>query len=354
MIHQYIERRSGRVCNENLVADQYVQWLYGSARERAPVLFKALTSARATEWLSFLNYDLPLYRRPAWIRKLVRDLAINLEECVAPLNELNSGRKLFERRIKYWQYRPMPADPGKIVAPADAKALVGSLEVIQPLFIKEKFFCLNDLLGNRRKHWPQVFRYGDFAVFRLTPDKYHYNHLPVSGRVVDFYSIEGDFHSCNPSAVVAEVTPFSKNRRVVTVIDTDITHGTQVGLVAMVEIVALMIGDIVQCYSPHRYDAPQTIWPGIFVVKGQPKSLFRPGSSVDVLLFQKGRMEFDADLLVNNRRTEVQSRFTQGFQRPLVETDVQVRSSIGRAKGAGQCSVFSLQGHSAKLQDGKV
>ena len=150
--------------------------------------------------------------------------------------------------------------------------------------------------------------------------------------MIDFYSIEGDCHSCNPAAVVAEVTPYSKNKRVVTVIDTDVPGGTRAGLVAMVEIVALMIGEIMQAYSYIRYDDPQDVAPEMFVKVGQPKSLFRPGSSVDVLFFQKGRIIFDKDLIVNSSRSDAQSRFSCGFRHPYVETDVQVRSSIGKAK----------------------
>ncbi|HEX9078268.1 MAG TPA: phosphatidylserine decarboxylase, partial [Desulfuromonadaceae bacterium] len=198
-------------------------------------------------------------------------------------------------------------------------------------FLKEKFFSFEELLGRDRQQWREAFRGGDFAVFRLTPDKYHYNHTPVAGKVVDFYAMEGDYHSCNPSAVVAIATPFSKNKRVVTVIDTDVAGGTGVGLVAMVEVVALMIGDIVQAYSPEGYDAPRPVERGMFLEKGRPKSLYRPGSSTDILIFQQGRVRFAADLLENQRRTDVASRFTKGFGRPLVETDVRVRSLIGTA-----------------------
>jgi phosphatidylserine decarboxylase len=332
MIHQYIDRRSGCVCTENLVADQWVQWLYGPVREKAPLVFKALTSCRATWWLGFLNYELPFHRRSATIKKMIQDLRIDLEECLAAPQELDSARKLFERRIQYWRCRPMPDDPRSVVAPADAKLWVGSCDQTHHLFLKKKFFSLQELLGSPHRHWQQYFASGDFAVCRLTPDKYHYNHVPVSGRVVDFFAIDGDCHSCNPAALVAAATPFSKNRRVVTVIDTDVPHGTKVGIVAMVEIVALMIGDIVQCYSDHRYDAPRAMTSGLFVRKGQPKSVFRPGSSVDVLFFQRGRVQFDGDLLANTRRQDVCSRFSCSFGHPLVETDVRVRSSIGRAE----------------------
>ena len=184
------------------------------------------------------------------------------------------------------------------------------------------------MLGTDKPDWRQAFADGQFAIFRLTPEKYHYNHFPVSGRIIDTYTIDGAFHACNPGAVVMMVRPYSKNRRVVTVIDTDAPGGSGVGLVGMIEVVALMIGDIVQCYSASRYADPVAVTPGLFVKRGQPKSLYRPGSSVDVLLFQKNRIRFCDDLKRNLHTPGVQSRFAEGFGRPLVETDVHVRATI--------------------------
>ena len=119
----------------------------------------------------------------------------------------------------------------------------------------------------------------------------------------------------------------------VTIIDTDVPEGTQVGLIAMIEVVALMIGDIAQLYSETEYNTPQPIAKGVFLRKGCPKSLFRPGSSTVVLLFQQGRAVFSDDLVRNVGRTDVQSRFSTGFGRPLVETDVNVRSLIAESSG---------------------
>jgi phosphatidylserine decarboxylase len=99
----------------------------------------------------------------------------------------------------------------------------------------------------------------------------------------------------------------------------------------MVEVVALMIGQVRQCYSASRYDDPQPVSPGLWLEKGQPKSLFRPGSSTVVLLFQPGRICFDDDLLRNLHTPGVSTRFAQGLGRPLVETEVVVRSRIGLA-----------------------
>lgn len=150
--------------------------------------------------------------------------------------------------------------------------------------------------------------------------------------MLDIYDLPGGYHSCNPGAVVQVVTPYSKNKRVVTIIDTDVLGGTGVGLVAMIEVVALMIGDIVQCYSSERYDNPRPLQPGMFLVKGAPKSLYRPGSSTDVLIFQQGRVSFADDLVSNMYASNVESRFSVGFGRSLVETDVKVRSLVASAK----------------------
>jgi phosphatidylserine decarboxylase len=225
----------------------------------------------------------------------------------------------------------MPADPSAVVSPADARLLVGSLAPGSALFLKEKFFTLKELLGAGKRCWLKRFRNADCAVFRLTPEKYHYNHSPVSGRVTDVYTVDGACHSCNPAAVIAAATPLSKNRRAVTIIDTDVAGGTGVGKVAMIEVVALMIGDIDQCYSNRHYDNPRPAAPGMFFKRGQPKSLYRPGSSVDVLLFEPGRVSFSADIVENLYRLDVRSRFAEHFGRPLVETEVTVRSEIGKA-----------------------
>jgi phosphatidylserine decarboxylase len=96
-------------------------------------------------------------------------------------------------------------------------------------------------------------------------------------------------------------------------------------------VVALMIGDIVQCYSDSRYDDPQPVVPGMFLKRGQPKSLFRPGSSTTVLVFEKNHVHFAADLLANQATPKAFSRYSLAFGQPLIETDVRVRSLIAHA-----------------------
>ena len=341
-MHQYIERMHGTVMTEELFGDRIVRFLYSHAREKAPFLFRLATSARMSSLLGLYHFDLALGPRLSGNSRFLARCGVDLDECLAPRAHFTTPRRIFERQIRYWQCRPMPQLDAAVTSPADARVALGALHPDSPLFLKDKFFHHAELLGADR--WLETFSHGDYAVFRLTPDKYHYNHTPVSGRVVDHYALGGVYHSCNPGAVVEVVTPYSKNKRVVTIIDTDVPGGTGVGKVAMVEVVAMMIGDIVQCYSDTGYDHPLPIRPGMFLHKGQPKSLYRPGSSTDILLFEKGRVCFAGDLLEKGSRTDVHSRFSLGFGRPLVEVEVQARSLIAMAKNQEPIGSLSLDG----------
>ena len=328
--HQYIRRQTGEIETERLIADRIVNRIYCPAREKPGRLFELLTSSRVSKLLGLVQFDLRL--GPAWRRNgSLASFGIDWSETLDPPESMRTLRDVFERKIRYWECRPMDADPRVVVSPADSRVLLGSFRETSCLVLKEKFFDYVELIGSEKANWLEAFELGDFAVFRLTPDKYHYNHTPVAGEVLDLYEIPGDYHSCNPGAVVNAVTPYSKNKRVVTILDTDVARGSGVGLVAMIEIVALMIGDIVQCYSEEHYDDPKPVRKGMFLGKGMPKSLYRPGSSTDVLLFQAGRMRFSMDLLENMHRPGASSRFSAGFGRPLVETDLKVRSTIGVA-----------------------
>nr|WP_320015178.1 phosphatidylserine decarboxylase [uncultured Desulfobacter sp.] len=340
MKHQYIDRKTGQVKTEALKADPVISAVYSPIRENSSFLFHLMISARMSSLIGAVSYDLPFFNPPTDAGKFFAAQGIDLSEVTGDPAKLDTFRKVFERKIRYEQLRPMPEGADAVVSPADSRILVGSFLDTSALFIKGKFFDFNELIGRDKPQWLDAFDRGCFAVTRLTPDKYHYNHTPVAGTVLDIYEIDGHFHSCNPGAVVREVTPYSKNRRVVTIIDTDVHGGTGCGLVCMVEVVAMMIGKIVQCYSKKGYESPRDVVPGLFMEKGCPKSLYRPGSSTTIVIFQKQRICFSKDLLENQMRTDVSSRFSEGFGRPLVETEVTVRSGIGHACCPDETEIF--------------
>jgi phosphatidylserine decarboxylase len=327
-MHQYIDRSTGRVMTEPLFRDGWVRFLYSGVRENASWCFHLFTSSWSTSLLGLATFGAGLRGNRRRVEAFLRDMAVDRSECLDPVESFKTARDVFERRIRYQECRPMSETPGEVVSPADARVLVGSMNRLDTLFIKGKYFGWPELLGTDRQPWPEVFQGADFAVFRLTPERYHYTHAPVSGSVLDLYEINGRFHSCNPGAVVREVTPYSRNQRVVTVIDTEVPGGSGVGLVAMVEVAAMMIGRIDQCYSSRAYDSPEPVVPGLFLEKGQPKSLFRPGSSTVILLLEKNRTAFCRDIVDNMARYDVVSQFARGFGSPIVETDVRVRQTV--------------------------
>jgi len=330
--HRYIERTSGNVVCEHLMADALISALYSPALEHAPWLTRLASSRHVSSALGYLNYDNLLSSRTTGMLRFLRESGIQLSEFVGNLSEYDTPRKIFERQIRYWNCRPMPSHPRAVVCPADARALLGSMRENSGLFLKQKFFSFPELLGESCP-WQRSFKGGDYAVFRLTPEKYHYTHSPVSGRVLDIYCVEGRYYSCNPMAAVQLLTPFSKNRRVVTILNTDCADGSAVGRVAMIEVVALMVGQIEQRYSECRYENPRSVEKGMFLRAGSPKALFRPGSSTVVLLFQPNRVRFANDLVENQRRGGVLSRFSAMLGKPLTETDVAVRSLLTTPAG---------------------
>ncbi len=331
MLHQYVERESRAVSTEKFFGNRGIRFIYSHLRENAPLMFRAVTNARMSRLLAFINFHSLLNEKINGHRNFLKASGIDLRECLETPAHLDTPQKIFERKLLYRDCRPMPRDPAAVVSPCDARMLVGSFDDTSGIFIKGKFFDFEELIGVNKLTWRKYLNNGDFAVFRLTPERYHYTHTPVAGKVIDFYSIPGRYHACHPEAVVSLVTPYSKNKRVITIIDTDLPGGTQVGVVAMVEVVALMIGDIVQCYSEKGYDSPAPVGSGLFVNKGCPKSLFRPGSSTVVLIFQRGRVRFAEDIAWNMRFPGAESILSKGFSQPLVETDIKVRDLIGTA-----------------------
>ena len=325
--HEYIERATGAVVREHLLGNAMLTALYSPALEKAPLLTQVASSRYLSRVLGYLNYDNLLSARATGMLKFLRDSGVPISEFVGDLSEYDTVRKIFERQIRYWSVRPMPADPRSVVCPADARVLVGSMTESSGLCLKHKFFSFPELLGEGLP-WRIKFAAGDYAVFRLTPEKYHYTHSPVTARVLAIYALDGRYHPCNPNAAVQLLTPVSKNRRVVTILDTEIPGGSGVGYVAMIEVVALMVGRIEQRYSDERYQHPRPVVPGMVLRRGAPKALFRPGSSTVVLLFEPGRIRFADDLRENQRRHGIVNRFSLTLGRPLAETDVAVRSLL--------------------------
>ena len=184
--HVYVDRASGRVLQENLFNDRIIGFLYSRVLERSPSIFRAAISRQASWLLGYLQFDLPLAEHLLGNRRFLESVGVDWDECLEDPHTFSTPRKIFERKIRFEQCRPMPTDRSAILAPVDSRVVVGSLRKDPQLRIKHKFFDLHELLGRRPK-WVEAFEGGSYAIFRLTPEKYHYNHTPVWGSVESHY-----------------------------------------------------------------------------------------------------------------------------------------------------------------------
>ncbi len=324
--HQYIPLSGAGSVDESLLADRIIGFLYSTARERPSVLQRVAASRLASTLLASWEFDWPLSRPLPSIAATAERMQINLDEVYGDLRTWRTLRDLFERKIRFWETRPIDANSRIVSSPADGKALTFGFAHDAMMPIKSKWVAAAELIGSQALAESLTPFSG--VIVRLTPDAYHYVHAPVSGIVRSHEWIEGALHSCNPAALVTFANPYAMNLRRVTVIDTDVYHGSRVGMVVVVNVAAMMIGRIDDAYSENRYDEPQPINPGTFVTRGQPMALFRPGSSTSIVLWQQSRAALEPALVRNACRTDVQSRFSDWLLSPWVESAVRVRSTL--------------------------
>jgi phosphatidylserine decarboxylase len=333
--HQYVERYRNTSSNEQLLADQVIGFLYNESREDPGFLLNALASGRVTDGLAHWQFDRRLREPKKALELMAHRLMIRESETVDGFHAMKTYRDLFERQIRYWDVRPQPETANVIVSPADGKLLPFAAFDRDALPIKTKFVRLNTLLGAANP-WMRHGRDASEtaiaplcgAIVRLTPDMYHYTHAPVAGRVLRHELIEGRFHSCNPTALTRLPGSYAFNRRKITVYDSDVEGGSGVGLVVQVDVAAMMIGQIESRFSAHRYDQPRALTAGDFVPRGAPVSLFRPGSSTSVVIWDGRRAAICDELVANSRRRDLSSRFSDWLAQPWVETRVAVRQAI--------------------------
>ncbi len=330
-VHQYVERTRNQIADERLIADQIIRFLYNQSRDEPGFLQRALATGVITDALAYWQFDRRVAAGSEVIANTAHRMMVRESELLVPYSRMQTLRELFERQIRYWDTRPLPEQTRCIVSPADGKLLPFAAFSREALPIKSRFLKIDALLAGVNP-WASSRPSAQHAlagvVVRLTPDVYHYTHAPVAGIVRKRVTLEGAFHSCNPTALVRFEGSYALNRRVVTVYDTNVHGGSGVGHVVQVDVVAMMIGDIESRFSTHRYDHPRELQAGDFVPRGAPVSLFRPGSSTSIVLWDGKRCSVAEELLANAKRADVKSRFSEWLGQPWAETSVAVRQAI--------------------------
>mmetsp|Transcript_364 Transcript_364/g.716 ORF Transcript_364/g.716 Transcript_364/m.716 type:complete len:709 (+) Transcript_364:57-2183(+) len=250
----------------------------------------------------------PRYTDPA-SKKLIADFIklhdLDVTEVEKPLNSFPNFNEFFYRTLKPG-VRPISGsdDPAKAVCAADSRCLVfPRVADATRLWIKGKHFSLKELMGDNEL--AQGFEKGSVVIFRLAPQDYHRYHCPVDGVLRSITPIDGAYFTVSPLAVRTDIDIFTENKRTMLVIDTD-----TFGPVVMMVIGATCVGSIIITHP---------LGP---VKKGEEIGYFAFGGSTVIVVFQKGTIKFDHDLLENSGK-------------PL-ETLVQYGTSLGKARHVHQ------------------
>lgn len=189
------------------------------------------------------------------------------------------------------------------------------------LWIKGRDFTVARLLGDALKREAERYSSGGaLAIFRLAPQDYHRFHCPVDGTIGPIFDIPGEYYTVNPQAIRTTIDVYGENVRKVVPIDSP-----KFGRVMVICIGAMMVGSILLSVKEGQ-QVRRTDELGYFAfgkyalyitccVAADPGFV---GGSTLVVLFEKGVVEWDEDLLINGRAS--------------LETLVRVGMGIGRRR----------------------
>ncbi|KAJ7573667.1 phosphatidylserine decarboxylase-domain-containing protein [Mycena floridula] len=286
-----------------------IRLLYKGAKSRmeggrARRLLKSLSIKQG------LKYDSP--ESAAEIPAFIAFHGLDVGEVELPLGEYKTFNSFFYRKLKPTA-RPLetPDDPYRLVSAADCRFMAfESISDATKIWIKGREFGVGKLLNgetttsnvdpNAPYYDPTPYLSGTLCIFRLAPQDYHRFHSPVKGVVGKMKRVEGEYYTVNPQAIRTTLDVYGDNVRKVVPI-----HSEEFGVVMCVCVGAMMVGSI-----------ETTVEEGQDVERGDEFGYFAFGGSTIVILFEKGRVTWDEDLVVNGKAA--------------VETLVRVGMGIGR------------------------
>lgn len=261
-----------------------IRLLYKGARGR-------MEGARARRLLKSLSikqgakYDSPESARD--IPSFIEFHGLKVDEILEPISSFKTFNDFFYRKLKP-SARPTesPDDPRRLVSAADCRLMVfETVSEATKLWIKGREFSIARLLGDAYREEAERYVGGPLAIFRLAPQDYHRFHVPVDGRIGEMRDVKGEYYTVNPQAIRSALDVYGENVRKIVPIDSP-----QFGRVMVVCVGAMMVGSI-----------KITVEEGQDVKRGQELGYFAFGGSTIVVLFERGAVEWDEDLVINGR-----------------------------------------------------
>lgn len=276
----YIERRTGEEKKEQVPGENFLKFLYynplGELSLNAVVKKKFLTS--------FYGKQMDSKKSVERIPEFVKSAGIDMNESKKAMVEFHSFNDFFIRELKDG-VRPIDEREEVLISPADGKVFVyDNMDDLKKFFVKGDEFTLKEFLKD--EELAEKYKGGVFMIVRLAPVDYHRFHFPASGHISASSLIKGYYYSVSTHAIRKNFRVYMENKREYSLLKTE-----RFGDILISEIAATMVGGIDQYYKPDS-----------FVKKGEQKGCFYFGGSTCILLFEKGKVQIDSDLLENSQK----------------------------------------------------
>lgn len=211
--------------------------------------------------------------------------------------------EFFARELKP-DARPIaePENDKVVSSPADCRLTAfPTIDLATKYWIKGFGFSLERLLDSAEL--AKQFEGGSICIARLAPQDYHRWHAPVSGKVTGIADIAGTYYTVNPQAIneAGTLDVFCENRRSVMMVE---RSGTKAP-VAIIAVGAMLVGSIK--YNPGVEVEAQ-------IERGQCLGAFLYGGSTVIVLYPKGEVELDQDLVRNSTEQNCETLVKVGWR----------------------------------------
>lgn len=249
------------------------------------------------------EYDTP--ESKAHIEPFIKsfDLEDSLAELVEPdPTKYATFNDFFARELKE-SARPIadPDDEFLTSSPADCRLTAyPTVDLATEYWIKGRGFTVSRLLTDPAL--ANSFDGGSIVIARLAPQDYHRWHSPVSGTIESIKDIPGAYYTVNPQAINESGTldVFCENKRSVMLIKRKSTGSP----IAIIAVGAMLVGTI-------KYN--KGIEVGTDVRRGQCLGAFYYGGSTVIVLYPKGEVVLDEDLVKNSTNAKCETLMKVGW-----------------------------------------
>jgi phosphatidylserine decarboxylase precursor len=275
----------------NLVFENIPGYIKAALHVMSDTKLTRMVTSHATNFMTNLSkkqghkYDDPTSAKE--IAGFVKLHNLDVKEVELEVSEYKTFNEFFARKLKTTA-RPIdtPGDNSRACSPADARMMVfQDVTVDTGKWIKGTKFTVENLLGPEGRQYVPKLQGGSMVIARLAPQDYHRWHLPIRGKMGKPIPISGHLYTVNPIAINHAVNVYTENKRVLIPVESE-----EFGFVMLVAVGAIMVGSIV--VEPDE---------GKVKDKGSLNGYFKFGGSTVLVLFEKDRIKFREELLLNSR-----------------------------------------------------